>query len=175
MDENVPAFFGQPILIRTSTMYVKWIEWNHFRKFMALTWIFVCDRNGKADECTNKNNLTDKPLFWFCSCFSYRFTQIVVDAQIKTPGGKTYDVIFVGTGKWKINMFNHTISARFIFAHAYVYYIRINLLSIAVFSGNCDKNQKLTKCFTHSIQTNKTNDDQKKVKSNFFHSVQGNF
>lgn len=31
--------------------------------------------------------------------YSYRFTQIVVDAQIKTPGGKTYDVIFVGTGK----------------------------------------------------------------------------
>lgn len=31
--------------------------------------------------------------------FSYRFTQIVVDAQIKTPGGKTYDVIFVGTGE----------------------------------------------------------------------------
>lgn len=30
--------------------------------------------------------------------FSYRFTQIVVDPQIKTPGGKTYDVIFVGTG-----------------------------------------------------------------------------
>jgi len=29
---------------------------------------------------------------------SYRFTQIAVDAQIKTPGGKTYDVIFVGTG-----------------------------------------------------------------------------
>lgn len=29
---------------------------------------------------------------------SYRFTQIVVDPQIKTPGGKTYDVIFVGTG-----------------------------------------------------------------------------
>lgn len=30
---------------------------------------------------------------------SYRFTQIAVDAQIKTPGGKTYDVIFVGTGE----------------------------------------------------------------------------
>lgn len=29
----------------------------------------------------------------------YRFTQIVADAQIKTPGGKTYDVLFVGTGK----------------------------------------------------------------------------
>lgn len=30
--------------------------------------------------------------------YSYRFTQIVADSQIKTPGGKTYDVIFVGTG-----------------------------------------------------------------------------
>jgi hypothetical protein len=28
----------------------------------------------------------------------YRFTQIAVDQQIKTPGGITYDVIFVGTG-----------------------------------------------------------------------------
>lgn len=32
------------------------------------------------------------------SLLSYRFTQIVADSQIKTPGGKTYDVIFVGTG-----------------------------------------------------------------------------
>lgn len=30
----------------------------------------------------------------------YRFTQIAVDPQIKTPGGKTYDVIFVGTGEY---------------------------------------------------------------------------
>ncbi|XP_055681503.1 semaphorin-1A [Lutzomyia longipalpis] len=52
MDENVPAFFGQPILMRTSTMY--------------------------------------------------KFTQIAVDPQIKTPGGKTYDVIFVGTDHGKI-------------------------------------------------------------------------
>ncbi|KAI8117621.1 Semaphorin-1A, partial [Lucilia cuprina] len=52
MDENVPAFFGQPILVRTSTIY--------------------------------------------------RFTQIAVDPQIKTPGGKTYDVIFVGTDHGKI-------------------------------------------------------------------------
>lgn len=35
-----------------------------------------------------------------CSCFSsYRFTQIAVDPQVKTPGGKTYDVLFIGTGK----------------------------------------------------------------------------
>lgn len=52
MDENVPAFFGHPILIRTSTIY--------------------------------------------------RFTQVAVDPQIKTPGGKTYDVIFVGTDHGKI-------------------------------------------------------------------------
>lgn len=32
----------------------------------------------------------------------YRFTQIAVDAQIKTPGGKTYDVIFVGTGESRV-------------------------------------------------------------------------
>jgi hypothetical protein len=31
--------------------------------------------------------------------FSYRFTQIAVDPQIKTPGGKAYDVLFIGTGK----------------------------------------------------------------------------
>lgn len=30
----------------------------------------------------------------------YRFTQIAVDPQIKTPGGKTYDVIFVGTSNY---------------------------------------------------------------------------
>uniref|UniRef100_A0A1B6EFF5 Semaphorin-1A n=1 Tax=Clastoptera arizonana TaxID=38151 RepID=A0A1B6EFF5_9HEMI len=47
MDESVPSFFKQPIVIRTS--------------------------------------------------FYYRFTQIAVDPQIKTPGGKTYDVLFIGT------------------------------------------------------------------------------
>uniref|UniRef100_T1GNU1 Semaphorin-1A n=1 Tax=Megaselia scalaris TaxID=36166 RepID=T1GNU1_MEGSC len=52
MDENVPAFFGRPILIKTGI----------------------------------KN----------------RFTQIAIDAQVKTPGGKTYDVIFVGTESGKI-------------------------------------------------------------------------
>lgn len=31
--------------------------------------------------------------------YRYRLTQVAVDAQVKTPGGKTYDVIFVGTGK----------------------------------------------------------------------------
>jgi len=30
--------------------------------------------------------------------FSYRFTQIAVDPQVKVPGGKTYDVLFIGTG-----------------------------------------------------------------------------
>lgn len=34
----------------------------------------------------------------------YRFTQIAVDAQIKTPGGKTYDVIFVGTGESRVRI-----------------------------------------------------------------------
>lgn len=52
MDENVPTFFGSPILSRVSTVY--------------------------------------------------RFTAIAVDSQIKTPGGKTYDVIFVGTDHGKI-------------------------------------------------------------------------
>lgn len=52
MDESVPPFFGQPILVRTSTIY--------------------------------------------------KFTQIAVDPQIKTPGGKTYDVIFVGTDHGKV-------------------------------------------------------------------------
>lgn len=35
----------------------------------------------------------------FAASCRYRFTQIVADAQIKTPGGKTYDVLFVGTGE----------------------------------------------------------------------------
>ncbi|KAL1397054.1 hypothetical protein pipiens_002596, partial [Culex pipiens pipiens] len=52
MDENVPTFFGSPLLSRVSTVY--------------------------------------------------RFTAIAVDSQIKTPGGKTYDVIFVGTDHGKI-------------------------------------------------------------------------
>lgn len=33
----------------------------------------------------------------------YRLTQIIVDPQIKTPGGKAYDVIFVGTGNIWLN------------------------------------------------------------------------
>ncbi|VVD05526.1 unnamed protein product, partial [Leptidea sinapis] len=52
MDESVPAFFGEPIVIRTS--------------------------------------------------FHYRFTQIAVDPQVKTPGGKAYDVLFIGTDNGKI-------------------------------------------------------------------------
>ncbi|XP_066594900.1 semaphorin-1A-like isoform X2 [Prorops nasuta] len=52
MDESVPAFFGQPIVIRTS--------------------------------------------------FHYRFTHIAVDPQVKTPGGKTYDVLFIGTDNGKV-------------------------------------------------------------------------
>ncbi|XP_044736328.1 semaphorin-1A isoform X2 [Chrysoperla carnea] len=52
MDESVPSFFGQPIIIRTS--------------------------------------------------FHYRFTQIAVDPQVKVPGGKTYDVLFIGTDNGKV-------------------------------------------------------------------------
>ncbi|XP_074036779.1 semaphorin 1a isoform X2 [Leptinotarsa decemlineata] len=52
MDESVPSFFGQPIVIRTS--------------------------------------------------FHYRFTQIAVDPQVKVPGGKTYDVLFIGTDNGKV-------------------------------------------------------------------------
>lgn len=52
MDESVPSFFKQPIVIRTS--------------------------------------------------FHYRFTQIAVDPQIKTPGGKAYDVLFIGTDNGKV-------------------------------------------------------------------------
>ncbi|XP_076268186.1 semaphorin 1a isoform X1 [Rhynchophorus ferrugineus] len=52
MDESVPNFFGQPIVIRTS--------------------------------------------------FHYRFTQIAVDPQVKVPGGKSYDVLFIGTDNGKI-------------------------------------------------------------------------
>lgn len=38
--------------------------------------------------------------FAIVSNFRYKFTYIAVDPQIKTPGGKTYDVIFVGTGEY---------------------------------------------------------------------------
>lgn len=37
---------------------------------------------------------------FFVFVFSYRFTQIAVDPQVKTPGGKAYDVLFIGTGKF---------------------------------------------------------------------------
>lgn len=37
---------------------------------------------------------------FFVFVFSYRFTQIAVDPQVKTPGGKAYDVLFIGTGKY---------------------------------------------------------------------------
>lgn len=36
------------------------------------------------------------------SITSYRFTQIAVDPQVKTPGGKTYDVLFIGTDNGKV-------------------------------------------------------------------------
>lgn len=52
MDESVPSFFGQPIVIRTTV--------------------------------------------------HYRFTQIAVDPQVKVPGGKTYDVLFIGTDTGKV-------------------------------------------------------------------------
>ncbi|KMQ96434.1 semaphorin-1a [Lasius niger] len=38
----------------------------------------------------------------FLSDLSYRFTQIAVDPQVKTPGGKTYDVLFIGTDNGKV-------------------------------------------------------------------------
>ncbi|XP_077284317.1 semaphorin 1a isoform X2 [Arctopsyche grandis] len=56
MDESVPSFFGEPIVV-----------------ISALS-----------------------------SPFSYRFTQISVDPQVKTPGGKTYDVLFIGTDNGKV-------------------------------------------------------------------------
>lgn len=30
--------------------------------------------------------------------FRYRFTKIAVDQQVRTPDGKAYDVLFIGTG-----------------------------------------------------------------------------
>lgn len=51
-------------------------------------------------EALPKRNRNNQKLFSPCFLQSrYRFTQIAVDPQIKTPGGKTYDVIFVGTGE----------------------------------------------------------------------------
>ncbi|XP_076053695.1 semaphorin 1a [Oratosquilla oratoria] len=63
MDEAVPAFFGQPILIRTSFHY------------------------------------------------SGRFTSIAVDQQVRTPDGKTYDVLFIGTDDGKVVKAVNTKSA----------------------------------------------------------------
>jgi len=34
--------------------------------------------------------------------FSYRFTQIAVDPQVKTLDGKAYDVLFIGTDNGKV-------------------------------------------------------------------------
>lgn len=61
MDESVPSFFGQPIVIRTS--------------------------------------------------FHYRFTQIAVDPQVKVPGGRTYDVLFIGTDNGKVIKAVNALSA----------------------------------------------------------------
>lgn len=63
MDEAVPAFFGQPIIISTSFHY------------------------------------------------SGRFTSIAVDAQVRTPDGKSYDVLFIGTDDGKVIKAVNTKSA----------------------------------------------------------------
>lgn len=50
----------------------------------------------------------------FCS---YRFTQIAVDPQVAVPGGKTYDVLFIGTGSFShriLMKFNVLIGVRFL-------------------------------------------------------------
>ncbi|KAF4531834.1 hypothetical protein B566_EDAN000860 [Ephemera danica] len=52
MDEPVPSFFGQPVVIRIS--------------------------------------------------MQYRFTKIAVDSQVRTPDGKAYDVLFIGTDNGKV-------------------------------------------------------------------------
>ena len=36
--------------------------------------------------------------FLFPFLYSHRFTKIEVDPQVKTPEGKYYDVLFIGTG-----------------------------------------------------------------------------
>lgn len=61
-------------------------------------------------ECSHENFNTEMHLsisgldnnngYVFVFVFSYRFTQIAVDPQVKTPGGKAYDVLFIGTGKY---------------------------------------------------------------------------
>lgn len=33
------------------------------------------------------------------SYYSYRFTKVAVDAQVKALDGKAYDILYVGTGK----------------------------------------------------------------------------
>lgn len=54
--------------------------------------------SGKLRSTYIEEWMKHKKSFFFLR--RYRFTQIAVDPQIKTPGGKTYDVIFVGTGEW---------------------------------------------------------------------------
>lgn len=50
----------------------------------------------------NRVDDTDRIVNMFLSDLSYRFTQIAVDPQVKTPGGKTYDVLFIGTDNGKV-------------------------------------------------------------------------
>jgi hypothetical protein len=69
--------------------------------FESLFWGTLCDG---FPQCVTKVII---PSFSSLSRFvlaRYRFTQIAVDAQIKTPGGKTYDVIFVGTGESRVRI-----------------------------------------------------------------------
>ena len=46
---------------------------------------------------------------------SHRFTKIEVDPQVKTPEGKYYDVLFIGTGKKKKKNLNSFFSLMEIF------------------------------------------------------------
>lgn len=56
---------------------------NYFKTMSKLSFIRLEGPNFEVNLC----------------CYSYRFTQIAVDPQVKTPGGKAYDVLFIGTGK----------------------------------------------------------------------------
>ncbi len=66
-----------------------------------LGWIAGRDLNNETSrsaEATSSALLIFYIFFLFLPSYSHRFTKIEVDPQVKTPDGKYYDVLFIGTG-----------------------------------------------------------------------------
>jgi len=91
MDEAVRSFYQQPIIVRTS---VKWVIALFLYSVVFVFHIIILFIRTLFNS-----------FFWFfLSVFqshSYRFTVIAVDPQVKAIDGKTYDVLFIGTGNIK--------------------------------------------------------------------------